>query len=296
MIPKIIHYCWFGGKDKPDSVKRCIASWKVYCPDYEIKEWNELNFDVNANNYCREAYKTGKWAFVSDVARLVVLKQYGGIYMDTDVEMVKPFDDLLKYNSFMCFENKESVSIGTLGAQINSSLIDDFLNAYKNRHFIDSNGKIDFVPNLKIITPILVKKYGLISNGRRQLLIDRILVLPMESFIAKDNLTGWILMDDSTYAIHHYSATWCDDEARKYGDLQRRYMRLYMKKLEKFVLKIAIIRATKDFYGNEGVILKLLDYILKKSGGVDKRFSSHYRFTAEVPFEADASLSREVAV
>lgn len=267
MIPKIIHYCWFGGKDKPDSVKRCIASWKVYCPDYEIKEWNELNFDVNANNYCREAYKTGKWAFVSDVARLVVLKQYGGIYMDTDVEMVKPFDDLLKYNSFMCFENKESVSIGTLGAQINSSLIDDFLNAYKNRHFIDSNGKIDFVPNLKIITPILVKKYGLISNGRRQLLIDRILVLPMESFIAKDNLTGWILMDDSTYAIHHYSATWCDDEARKYGDLQRRYMRLYMKKLEKFVLKIAIIRATKDFYGNEGVILKLLDYILKKSGG-----------------------------
>ena len=106
MIPKIIHYCWFGGNPKPESVKRYIESWHRYCPDYKICEWNESNFDIHENDYCREAYEAKKWAFVADMARLVVLEKYGGIYMDTDVEVVRPFDNLLTYGAFMCFEKK----------------------------------------------------------------------------------------------------------------------------------------------------------------------------------------------
>ena len=97
MIPKMIHYCWFGGNPLPDEVKKYMETWKKYCPDYEIKEWNERNFDVNQNQYCSEAYEAKKWAFVSDYARLKILYEHGGIYMDTDVEVCKPLDHLASY-------------------------------------------------------------------------------------------------------------------------------------------------------------------------------------------------------
>ncbi len=100
MIPKKIHYCWFGGKEKPEDVKRYIASWKKYCPDYEIKEWNESNFDIHENDYCREAYEAKKWAFLTDYVRLKALYEEGGFYMDTDVEVVKSLDPLRVYDSY----------------------------------------------------------------------------------------------------------------------------------------------------------------------------------------------------
>lgn len=190
MIPKKIHYCWFGGKEKPEDVKKYIASWKKYCPDYEIKEWNESNFDIYENDYCREAYEAKKWAFVANMARLVVLEKYGGIYMDTDVEVVMPFDNLLTYGAFMCFEKRDSVSIGTLGVEKGNPIIADFLTPYKNRHFVREDGSYDLTTNLKFITPVLTGKYHLALNGQKQVLPHDVLVLPMESFIAKDSMTG----------------------------------------------------------------------------------------------------------
>lgn len=267
MIPKIIHYCWFGGKEKPDSVKKYMNTWKRYCPDYEIKEWNESNFDIYENDYCREAYEAKKWAFVADMARLVVLEKYGGIYMDTDVEVVRPFDDLLANGAFMCFENRDSVSIGTLGVEKGNPIIADFLTPYNNRHFLRDDGSYDLTSNLKIITPVLTSKYHLVLNGQRQMLPHDVLVLPMESFIAKDSMTGWIMADESTYAIHHYAASWYDGDTRRYGELHRKYARLYMKKIEGIVGKAASISATKEFYGYGGVIMKIKDYVLKKIGG-----------------------------
>lgn len=267
MIPKIIHYCWFGGKSKPEEFNKYLESWKRYCPNYEIKEWNESNFDLNENDYCREAYEAKKWAFVADYARLKVLEKYGGIYMDTDVELIRPLDKLLYYNAFMCFEEKNSISIGTLGSEKNSPVIKDFLSEYTNRHFKKNDGTFNMVTNLKIITPILVQKYGLTLNGEKQVLNPNILILPMESFIAKDFLTGWIVADDTTYAIHHYTASWYDENTRRYGELHRKYARLYMKKFEGVVGKAASISATKEFYGYGGVIMKIKDYVLKKLGG-----------------------------
>ena len=113
-------------------MKKYIASWRQYCPDYEIREWNEENFDVNENAYCREAYEAKKWAFITDYVRLKALYEFGGFYMDTDVEVVKPFDDLLAYGAFMCFENRDSVSIGTLGMEKGNPIIADFLTPYKS--------------------------------------------------------------------------------------------------------------------------------------------------------------------
>ena len=106
MIPKVIHYCWFGGNPLPELAQKCIASWKKYCPDYEIKEWNESNFDLNCCDYVREAYEAKKWAFVSDVARLYAMVHEGGIYMDTDVEVIAPLDSLLQYHAVSGFETE----------------------------------------------------------------------------------------------------------------------------------------------------------------------------------------------
>ena len=111
MIPKVIHYCWFGGNPLPESAKKCIDSWKKYCPDYEIVEWNENNFDISKNQYCREAYEAGKWAFVSDFARFDIIYKYGGVYFDTDVEVIKPIDSLIEQGAFMGVERNKPINV-----------------------------------------------------------------------------------------------------------------------------------------------------------------------------------------
>lgn len=135
MIPKIIHYCWFGGKEKPELVNIYIATWKEFCPDYKIIEWNESNFDVAENDYCREAYEAHKWAFVSDYVRLKVLYEYGGIYMDTDVEVVKTFDEFLHYGAFSGYESKDKIPTGTMGGSAKNEWIKLLLDDYDSRHF-----------------------------------------------------------------------------------------------------------------------------------------------------------------
>ena len=164
MIPKIIHYCWFGRNPLTEEAKACITSWRRYCPDYKIMEWNESNFDVTKNDYCREAYETKKWAFVSDYARLCVAYEYGGIYMDTDVEVVCPLDSLLNHKAFMGFENDHSVSIGTFGAEKENSVVGDFLSIYCTRHFRQPDGSFDMRTKLRLVTDVLTRQYGMKLN------------------------------------------------------------------------------------------------------------------------------------
>ena len=263
MIPKKIHYCWFGGNPLPDDVRKYIATWKEYCPDYEIIEWNEQNFDISCNDYVREAYEAKKWAFVADYARLKVLYDFGGIYMDTDVELVKSFDSLLNCQAFMCFENDRSVSIGTLGAEKNSSLVLEFLSAYQNRHFLKKNGSYDTTTNLKIVTNILTQNHGLKTNGNMQILGD-VYIYPMDYFIAKSYRLGWIQRTNNTYAIHHYSASWVNDEEKLQQELLRKYASDYMKRVEEFVLKLAGLRIAYESKGYMGVISKIMNKINRK--------------------------------
>lgn len=208
MIPKKIHYCWFGGKELPEDVKKYIDTWKKYCPDYEIIEWNENNFDVTQNQYCKEAYEAKKWAFVSDYARLKVLYDYGGIYMDTDVEVVKPLDDLLQYNWFSGFESEDRIQTGTMGAGWNSTVIKIFLDNYNERHFIKDDGCFDLTTNVEVMTKLLKEKYKVQLNNTRQIFDDNSLLLPFDYLCAKSFFTGEISETENTYTIHHFKGTW----------------------------------------------------------------------------------------
>ena len=148
MIPKIIHYIWVGGKPLTPLAEKCIQSWKKNCPDYEIKRWDESTFDINQNQYCKEAYESKKWAFVSDYIRLKVLFEYGGIYMDTDVEVIKPLDEFLVHPAFSGFENNTQIPTGIMAAEKNNKWIENLLNDYNHRHFIKEDGSFDYTTNV----------------------------------------------------------------------------------------------------------------------------------------------------
>lgn len=210
MIPKIIHYCWFGGKPLPKLAQKCIASWKKFLPNYEIKRWDESNFDLNACAYVQEAYQAKKWAFVSDYARFAILYKYGGLYFDTDVEIIKPLDDLLARGGFMGLEQdgpKAIVAPGLgLAATHGLDLYREILDIYHMRHFLNSDGSLNTTTVVTYTTEIL-RKHGLQDKpGIQQ--VAGITIYPKEYFCPKDYVTGKLTVTPNTVAIHHYTASW----------------------------------------------------------------------------------------
>lgn len=181
MIPKIIHYCWFGKGPMPERAGSCIESWHKYMPDWEYMLWNENNFDVSSYPYTQEAYNAGKFAFVSDVARLKALKDYGGVYFDVDFEVYKPFDDLLHNDAFAGFEGSKHnpVMMGVLGSVPSGKWVSMQLDRYEGRHFI-LNGKPDLTTNVKFITDWM-NEHGFLSNGKEQDFMD-LHVYPVDYF------------------------------------------------------------------------------------------------------------------
>ena len=183
MIPKIIHYCWVGNKSKPQSVLYCIESWKKFCPDYEIREWNESNYDFNKNVYMKQAYEAKKWGFVPDYARLDIVYQYGGIYLDTDVELIKGLDKLLNQTAFMGFENTGDgeffVNCGHgFGAEPHHDIIRAARDLYDDVQFLKEDGTYNLVPSPNYTTQTL-KKYGLIQENKDQNLPDMTVYLSL---------------------------------------------------------------------------------------------------------------------
>lgn len=207
MIPKIIHYCWFGGKEKPKCVMKMINTWKKYCPDYEIKEWNESNFDININRYCKEAYEANKWAFVSDVARLFALYSEGGIYMDTDVEVIQSLDKLLNNNVFIGFEGTKWIGTNIIGAEKKNQFIKEFLNIYINAKFRNNDGSFCTNTNVERVTRLLKENYNLKLNGDEQIL-NGIHIYPTKYFCPFDYINGKLKISRDTYSIHWYSQSW----------------------------------------------------------------------------------------
>ena len=206
MIPKIIHYIWFGGNSLPEDAIRCINSWKKYCPDYEIKEWNESNFDVNSCDYIKEAYAAKKWAFVSDYARLSVLVEYGGIYMDTDVEVVKPLDEFLNLKAFSGFENETDVPTGIMACEKGHPFFKGLLKEYDSIHFVDDRGVLDLTTNVTRITNACVKE-GLIRNNTKQTIAGFTLFMK-DVFCPLNSQTGILEKTNNTYTIHWFSGSW----------------------------------------------------------------------------------------
>lgn len=207
MIPKVIHYCWFGGKPKPNSVEHCLSTWRRFCPDYTIKEWNEENFDIHINRYCEEAYAHRKWAFVSDVARMYALVHEGGIYMDTDVEVVKSFDDLLDSQAFLGFEGTQWIATSAMGAEAQNPILKRFYENYNSRSFVKADGRLDKTTNVDTLTTMLLAEQGLKLNGLKQHL-PCFEVYPTDYFTPYDYITGRLRKTENTHTIHWFNQSW----------------------------------------------------------------------------------------
>lgn len=207
MIPKIIHYCWFGKNPKPEGVQKCIASWKKYLPDYEIKEWNEENFDIHINKYCEQAYNHRKWAFVSDVARVMALYHEGGIYFDTDVEVVQSFNSLLHHKAFLGFEGTQWIATSTMGTEPGNPVIKQFIDNYNTRNFENEEGQLDLKSNVRVLTKMLIDEQGLILNGKEQQL-KYFHIFPTDFFTPFDYINGKIRKTTNTYSIHWFDQSW----------------------------------------------------------------------------------------
>lgn len=197
MIKKTIHYCWFGGNPKNEIILKCMESWKKYCPDYEIIEWNETNFDVNMNKFTEEAYKNHKWAFVSDVARLYIIYNYGGIYLDTDIELKDNLDEWLNYDGWFAFQYENTINTGLgLAGKKGNRIVKLLLDDYENRRFVDENGNIVMQVCSDINTELLRKKLPeLIMNNKDQI-IENTLFLSADNYNLKAKNHGGLSWTD----------------------------------------------------------------------------------------------------
>lgn len=210
-IPKIIHYCWFGGKPKPELAQRCLSSWKKCCPDYEIMEWNEHNFDIStAPNYVRQAHAAGRWAFVTDYVRLKALTELGGIYMDTDVEVIKPLDGYLHHRAFAGFESEQGIQTGLLACEPGFPLFRDFMKFYDTASFLRPDGSQDVTTNVEILTS-LCRQRGLRMNNQFQEL-EGLAVYPKEVFCPVEFETKKLKKTRKTCTIHWFSGSWHTEE------------------------------------------------------------------------------------
>ena len=215
MIPKVIHYCWFGRKPIPKEQMKYIDSWKKYLPDYEIKRWDESNFDIHCNKFVEAAYNAGKYAFVSDFARFQILANRGGIYFDTDVEVIRNMDDLMERGSWMAVEkhnitpeDADMVALGLgFAVEPHNPIIKEIMSYYENTHYIFPNGHKEQITIVPITTNIL-KKYGLKHYVKEPCFCGNITVYPWDYFCPQEFLSSKLEVTKNTYTIHHYSATW----------------------------------------------------------------------------------------
>lgn len=243
MIEKTIHYCWFGGNPLPSIASKCIKSWKRYCPDYKIVRWDESNFDIHCNKWCSIMYEQKRWAFLSDYARLRIIYENGGIYLDTDVELVKSLDSVLDDECFMGLDTTQMVANGLgFGAERHHSIIRDNMLEYEN--------VTDFYhPELNShITTRLLQPYGLDCNSQtvQKLYVGdsmevpkrKITIYPPEYFCAKHTHTGIITITKNTMAIHHFECSWDTVEGRKkQQERWVKYRKEYNRKIPKLLIR-----------------------------------------------------------
>lgn len=206
MIPKIIHYCWFGG-EKPKKIQQCIQSWHEHLPDYEFVEWNINNFDININQYVKDAYEAKKYAFVSDVARVKALAEMGGIYLDTDVIVYRNFDEILEHKCVLGFEQDDYVATSFMACEKGHPLMNDFYKMYENLPFYDEAGNIISGTNVSKLTNMLLEK-GLKRNNEYQCIQDGIVVYPREYFSPFEY--GYFIdgKNENTICEHLFLVSW----------------------------------------------------------------------------------------
>jgi hypothetical protein len=223
VIPKTIHYCWVGGDPMPENNRGCIESWRRFCPDYEIVEWNENNYDFTKNRYMREAHQARKWGFVPDYARLDIVYAHGGVYLDTDVEIVRPLDDLLHNDAYCGFENVRHINLGLgFGSVAGFPLIGSMRDDYDGRMFFDGNGNPDLTPSPVLQTDFLLR-HGLRRDGGFQT-VEGMTVYPVEYFNPYSFVNGILKTTPRTHSIHWFDGSW---QSKAQTDAKPRYRELY---------------------------------------------------------------------
>lgn len=220
-IPKVLHYFWFGKAELPKLEQRCIKSWREKCPDYEIRRWDESNYDVSKNKYMQQAYEAKKWGFVPDYARLDIIYQYGGIYLDTDVEILKCLDPLLNLSAFAGFESKKLVAMGLgFGAGKGHPFIKRLMKDYEERKFLREDNIFDLTASPFIQTETF-QKYGLKLNNKIQKVMD-VTVLPAECLNPDYHMIPHITKN--TFTIHHFSGSWTSEKNRESLNKMREFV------------------------------------------------------------------------
>lgn len=251
MIPSIIHYCWFGGKPMPTLAEKCINSWKKYCPEYQIIRWDETNFDISQTPlYVRQAYSAKKWPFVTDYVRLQVIFEYGGIYLDTDVEVLRNLDPLLENSAFFCFEDARHVNTGLgFGARKGAYILWELMQDYRNIPFVLDDDSLDLTPCPARNTEVFLRR-GLRQDGTTQTLKDGIAILSPEYLCPIDVHTMKKEITNNTYTIHHFAGSWLPAE-----DVKRQKYKVRKNRIEQW------------FGSHMSQIYESFYYSLKANGG-----------------------------
>lgn len=265
MIPRIIHFCWFGGNEKPKDVISYIETWKNNCKNFEFIEWNENNFDINSNTYVKEAYSAKKWAFITDYVRLWAIYNFGGVYMDTDVEVLKPLDDFLLNPAFSGFESNNTIPTGIMAGEKGNKWFQLQLSYYYDKHFIMEDGTYDLTTNVATITSITKKNYDIYLNNSYQDIGD-IVFYPSEYFCPKNNTNGVLRITDNSYTIHHFNGSWATKNHKKFANTRRFLCRVFGIKLGKVLLIIPFIVWQIKDNGLKGFLNKIknrIAFILK---------------------------------
>lgn len=263
-IPKIIHYCWFGKAPFPDKVIKCIESWRKYCPDYQIKLWNEDNYNINKTRYISEAYKEKKWAFVSDYVRIDVVCQYGGVYLDTDVELKKSLDDLLDNDAFFAIEKQNSlINTGLgFGAVANNKHLLRHLELYESMSFYKEDGDMNLKP-CPLYTTEYFSKLGYMINDVTQK-IDGAIIYSSEYFCPINFKDGKMKQTENTIGIHWYDASWFSDTDKHIHTVEMKIRKTF----PGFVAKVICIFYRNGYrfieYLHKGVLLKKIEEKIKK--------------------------------
>lgn len=221
-IPKVIHYCWFGGSALSETAERCLESWRRFCPDYEIIRWDETNYDVHKIPYISEAYEAKKWAFVSDYARLDVVYSHGGIYLDTDVELVRKLDELLEYQAFFALE-KDNCQINSglgFGAQKNNTTLKSLMEIYHTVSFVKADGSYNLTA-----CPVYATNYFTQFGFLRRDCLQEIggsVILPSEYFCPMDYKTGIVTLTKNTFGVHLYEASWFSESDKHIHKVEKK--------------------------------------------------------------------------
>ncbi len=224
-MEKIIHYCWFGEGEKPKLTQKCIETWKKFLPDYKIIEWNEKNFDVGCCRFVKEAYEARNFAFVSDYARAKALYENGGIYFDTDVEVLKSFDRFLSDEFFVGFEEKAFVGTCVMGAQKGAPILKEYMSHYENAAYLNEDGTKYSDTNVLLLTRLLEEK-GLERNDKEQTVDGYIKIYPRTFFSPYDYINGINYITDDSYSIHHFTLSWLPKSTRIKTGIKRKIIKI----------------------------------------------------------------------